>query len=216
MNDFEATASYLLPYDPVSKKHTTGAKRGLASISDVSEINTAEISSVTHGGKSKASIGKTGVEFRYYKPPEYNLLRAEQKAELKEHRDGKKSSPGQGKAKKTRFANTWDDSKQKQWIASAVEKQLAQRGQDVQDADTTEEEFKSYIMSLISSAKPATPAAATAQTKPLVTLNSILSLDEVPRPVLLTTTRHFKGEEPRQMKINAGILAETRMSTPPT
>jgi hypothetical protein len=70
MNDFEATASYLLPYDPVSKKRAAGAKRGLAAISDVSEVNAVDISSVTHGGKSKASIGKTGVEFRYYKPPE--------------------------------------------------------------------------------------------------------------------------------------------------
>jgi hypothetical protein len=177
MNDFEATASYLLPYDPVSKKRAAGAKRGLASIADVSEVDAADISSVTHGGKSKASIGKTGVEFRYYKPPEYNLLGAEQKAELKEHRDGNKSSPGQGKAKKTRFANTRDDSKQKQWIASAVEKQPAQQGQDVQDDDTMESEFKSYIMSLISSSKSpasATTAAATTQSKPLVTLNSIL------------------------------------------
>ncbi len=29
MNDFEATASYLLPYDPVSKKRAAGEKRGM-------------------------------------------------------------------------------------------------------------------------------------------------------------------------------------------
>jgi hypothetical protein len=37
MNDFEATASYLLPHDPVSKKRTAGTKRGVAEISDTLE-----------------------------------------------------------------------------------------------------------------------------------------------------------------------------------
>jgi hypothetical protein len=183
MNDFEATASYLLPYDPVSKKRAAGNKRGLASISEVSGADdTTDVSSVTfggNGGKAKASIGKTGVEFRYYKPPEYNQLGADQKAELKEHRDGKKSSPAPNKSKKPRN-NTRDDSKHKKWIASAVEKQLAQKGQEVQDDDTAESEFKSYIMSLISNSQPnhppvqATTAAASAKSKPTITLNSIL------------------------------------------
>jgi hypothetical protein len=109
-----------------------------------------------NGGKAKASIGKTGVEFRYYKPPEYNQLGADQKAELKEHRDGKKSSRGPNKGKKPRN-NTRDDSKHKKWIASAVEKQLAQKGQEVQDDDTAESEFKSYIMSLISNSQSTPP-----------------------------------------------------------
>jgi hypothetical protein len=48
MNDFEATASYLLPYYPVSKKRATGNKRGLASISEVSGTDETDVSSVTH------------------------------------------------------------------------------------------------------------------------------------------------------------------------
>jgi hypothetical protein len=72
MNDFEATASYRLLSDPVSKKRAAGNKRGLASISEVSGADdTTDVSSVTfggNGGKSKAFIGKTGVEFHYYKP----------------------------------------------------------------------------------------------------------------------------------------------------
>jgi hypothetical protein len=102
MNDFEATASYLLPYDPISKKRAAGAKRGLSSISDVTGDDQAVISSVSQGGRSKTSIGKSGVEFRYYKPPEYDLLSPDQKAALKEHRDNKRGTGRQGSTKKPR------------------------------------------------------------------------------------------------------------------
>jgi hypothetical protein len=180
MNDFEATASYLLPYDPVSKKRAAGNKRGVAAISDISGSEDADISGLQGAGqKSKPSVGRTGVEFRYYKPPEYNMLQPDQKAELKEFWDNKNGNPSQGKAKKPRTNNhnNRDDSKQKQWIASAVEKQLDKR-QEHQEEDTTETDLKSYIMSLISETKKpplaaATTAAASA-TEKKVTLQSIL------------------------------------------
>jgi hypothetical protein len=177
MNDFEATASYLLPYDPVSKKRAAGAKRGLSSISDLTGEDNADISSVSQAGRNKPSIGKSGVEFRYYKSPEYNLLSTPQKAELKEFRDNKKANSGrQGPAKKSRNG-TSDENKHKKWIASAVEKQLA-KTQNNQDDDNTEADFKSYIMSLMSEAKQPAPAAATTASVTTqmkkVTLNSIL------------------------------------------
>jgi hypothetical protein len=185
MNDFEATASYLLPYDPVTKKRAAGAKRGLSSISDATGEE-ADISSVSQGtGKGKSSIGKSGVEFRYYKPPEYDLLSAEQKSELKEHRDNKRGAGGAGRpaAKKTR-GHPRDNSKQKKWIASAVEKQLA-KSQDTPDDDSTETDFKSYIMSLISESKKtstkATTASVTITEPPKITLNSILRKVKVKR-----------------------------------
>jgi hypothetical protein len=81
MNDFEATASYLLPYDPMSKKRAAGAKRGMAAISDASG-GEAEISSFK--SNNKVTSGKSGVEFRFYKSPEYRLLLPEQKKDLKE------------------------------------------------------------------------------------------------------------------------------------
>ena len=166
LNDFEATASYLLQYDPVSKKRATGD-------------DNAEISSVSHGGRtSKTSVGKTGVEFRYYKATEYNDLSSEQKGELKSYRDNKSGASGRsGGAKKTRTGSK-DESRHKKWIASAVEKQLA-KTRGTQDNDSTETDFKSYIMSLLSeSKKPATTTATTASvttpTTKKVTLNSIL------------------------------------------
>ena len=36
MNNFESTASFLLPHDPVSKKRIAAGKRGIGEISDVS------------------------------------------------------------------------------------------------------------------------------------------------------------------------------------
>ena len=124
----------------------------MSEISLVNGEDNADISSVSQGGKAKTSIGKSGVEFRYYKAPEYNLLSSEQKSELKDYRDNKQGTPGcQGTSKKPRN-NSRDDTKQKKWIASAVEKQLAQKNGG-QDDDSTETDFKSYIMSLISESK---------------------------------------------------------------
>jgi hypothetical protein len=178
MNDFEATASYLLQYDPVSKKRAAGAKRGLSAISEVTGEDSADISSVSQGGRSKTSVGKSGVEFRYYKTPEYNLLTADQKSELHDYRDNKRGSSGRQSATKKPRSHTREENKQKKWIASAVEKQLA-KSQGTQDDDSTETDFKSYIMSLLSESKKPTPATATTAsvttpTPPKVTLNSIL------------------------------------------
>jgi hypothetical protein len=60
MNDFEATASYLLPYDPVSKKGAAGVKRGMLDISSTTGVE-AEISSSKLS--AKITSGKSGVEF---------------------------------------------------------------------------------------------------------------------------------------------------------
>jgi hypothetical protein len=57
---------------------------------------------------AKVTSGKTGVEFRFYKAPEYGLLEPEQKKELKEWRDTQKlagtnyNASGGGIAKKPR------------------------------------------------------------------------------------------------------------------
>jgi hypothetical protein len=94
-NNFEATAAYLLPYDPVAKKRiVTGKRDREASVSDV----TADISA---GFGSKPGLGKTGVHFRYYTKEEYSKLSNDQKGELKEWRANKGSkSGGKGPQKK--------------------------------------------------------------------------------------------------------------------
>jgi hypothetical protein len=174
MNDFEATASYLLPYDPVSKKRANGAKRGMASISDATG-GEAEISSFK--SSAKVTSGKSGVEFRFYKNPEYQLLLPDQKKELKDWRDAQKlagthnTGTSGGPAKKPK-----NDSKQhKQWIASAVKAAIAKTKTDATVDDTVESDFKNYIWSLMASKQPPPKAAVAASVetaKP--TLQSIL------------------------------------------
>jgi hypothetical protein len=172
MNNFEATASYLLPYDPVSKKRAAGAKRGLASISDASG-GTADISSVSTN--AKVTHGKSGVEFRFFKNQEYQLLLPDQKKELKEWRDAQKlagtHSTNGGPAKKPK-----NESKQhKQWIASAVKAAMAKNKTDANVDETTESDFKNYIWGLMASKQPSPKvgiASSVETAKP--TLQSIL------------------------------------------
>jgi hypothetical protein len=84
MNDFEATASFLLPHDPVATKRNMDKKRPAA---DISELNATQ-----RGAEiMKARSGKTGVEFRFHTYDEYDNLTQEQKAELDEYRDSRES-----------------------------------------------------------------------------------------------------------------------------
>jgi hypothetical protein len=132
----------------------------LSAISEVTGEDSTNISSVFQGGRPKTSVGKTGVEFRYYKAQEYNNLTSEQKGELKEYRNNKIGTYGlSGGAKKPR-THSRDESKHKKWIASAIKKQLA-KAQRTRDDDSTETDFKSYIMSLLSESKKPAPMAAT-------------------------------------------------------
>ena len=80
-NNFEATATHLLPYDPVQKKRTDhpGGKRGSAEISDT----TGEDANISSFGMKKGT-GTSGVPLRYHKKSEYDLLSKEQKDELRE------------------------------------------------------------------------------------------------------------------------------------
>ena len=77
-NNFEATATHLLPYDPVAKKRSSGQKRSSAQMSSVVDTSNTTM--------KKPSIGKTGVHLRYYKTSEYRNLNQEQKDEIREWR----------------------------------------------------------------------------------------------------------------------------------
>ena len=105
-NDFERAVAFLLPMDPVGKKRR--AKRPAAQISAAAtpevEVGAAAVADPKKGKKGrkvtfKPTCGKTGVEFRYYKPAEFSKLTDEQRAELKEHRmaNGNYKGPWKGK-----------------------------------------------------------------------------------------------------------------------
>jgi hypothetical protein len=128
-NDFEATAAYLLPYDPVAKKRNLAGKRGdrEASISDVS----AEVSA---GFGSKPGLGKTGVHLRYYTKDEYYKLTNEQKAELKEWRTSK-DSKGTGKSAKKKGGKQSDGKDSKKGMVAAITKELLKQLKPKEDDD---------------------------------------------------------------------------------
>ena len=82
-NKFKATATHLLPYDPVIKKRAAST-RCMAALILALEGDSAEIADTI--GK-KPSIGKSGVHLCYHTNLEYHELTAEQQRELSEWRE---------------------------------------------------------------------------------------------------------------------------------
>jgi hypothetical protein len=114
-NNFEAAASYLLPYDPVAKKRT-GKRDHDATISDA----TAEVGAAFG---DKPGIGKTGVHLRFYKMDEYKQLTPEQKLELKEWRE----KTGGGKKRTGKTQQGARNPKKDKSISSTVAKEVAKQ-----------------------------------------------------------------------------------------
>ena len=77
MNDFEATAAFLLTHGPVTTKRALGTKRSHAMVSFI-DGNVAS-------ANTKVSTGSTGVVFRYYDTEEYNTLTKPKKEELRSY-----------------------------------------------------------------------------------------------------------------------------------
>ena len=91
LNNFEATASFLLPHDPVALKRTTGGGNGRRSYGTISSVSSVDL---------KDGTGKSGVEFRYHKTAEYNELNDDQKSELHDYRESLKAAGGNGRLPK--------------------------------------------------------------------------------------------------------------------
>jgi hypothetical protein len=156
----------------VSKKQVSGSKRGLE-ISDATEVEART--------NAKVTSGKTGVEFRFYKAPEYELLEPEQKKELKEWRDAQKlagthyNGSGGGTAKKPRT----DTKQHKKWIASVVKAAIEKKTNDATVDDRAELDFKNYIWSLMATKEQPSKAAIAASVetpKPAAKLGTLQSI----------------------------------------
>ena len=136
MRDFESAASYLLPHDPVAKrKGAAGTKRDHSLVLEAK----SEVSSSTSG---KPSIGKTRVEFRYYKKDEFRKLSKEQRKELIEHR----KSNNQPKKKRVKFDSSDPHESISKLVAKEIEAQKKAEKAKVND----EEQLEKYIMSIVS------------------------------------------------------------------
>jgi hypothetical protein len=191
MNDFEATASFLLPHDPVANKRSNDRKRPSAEISEVTfDIPSDDI--------TKARVGKTGVEFRFHTKPEYSELSDDQRKELNEYRDaretkglsrklpkvqgrGGKQSPNRSPNKD--FQRKPGNKKMKSMIAAAVTEALKKDTAQAQNDATVDQQFQEYIAALVDSAKKqknntttttAQASSTTVAPPPAVSLNSIL------------------------------------------
>ena len=158
MNDFEATAAFILPHDPVAKKRTQAATSG-------KRVATAEISEATVNKDhtpatgAKVRVGpKTGVEFRFHTKAEYMALSKDQKAELKEYRDTREQS-GQTRnlttskrGGKSNNQNTKGNKKMKTMIAEAVAAAVTAKSEAEASAEQTDErKLRDYIVSVIHS-----------------------------------------------------------------
>lgn len=92
-DDFESAADYLLLTAPTPKDIERSYRVSALAYNGGSGDDNNQ------GGKKK-DIGKTGVEFRYYKRAEYEKLNGKQKAELHEWRKSKGSTSGNNQAAK--------------------------------------------------------------------------------------------------------------------
>ena len=144
-NNFELTASYLLPYDPVAKKRAAGTKRDHeAAISDVTvEASAAE------GFGTKQGIGKTGVHLRYHEQHEYKELTKAQRLELKQWREKQKEKGGDPPNKKAKREGRMTK-KQISAISKAVVKHMTESKKDKEETDDVD----AIIMSLKSMEVP--------------------------------------------------------------
>jgi hypothetical protein len=152
MNDFEATASFILPHCPIAKKRTTSNKR--PDVAKVSDATGTE-------DDGKVGIGKTGVELRYYDLPSYKALSNDQKEELREYRKagnatkpkGKGNKPAKGKAKgrAEQFKGTSQPNakKMKTIISEAVAKEIASTKESEDSNKETEKQLHEYLVSLV-------------------------------------------------------------------
>ena len=140
-NNFEAAVAFLLPTDPVEKKKSK-SKRPIAEVSAADgEENPAKKTIGTH----KPGRGKSGVEFRYHTPEEYQALNKEQRAELHAHRkqnpSEKKTSKKKGDRKK-RF---------KAAVSSIVQASLKEIEEEKETRATEKQELQQALIASLKS-----------------------------------------------------------------
>ena len=159
MTDFEATAAYILPADPVANKRGKSRQRPVHEISGVSG--------------DLVQRGKSGVEYRYYKPDEYATLNGDQRSELRDYRmSSKGSNKGKGKGKRK---NDNDENKSKKLkskqintiagqVVAALEAKVVEEDAVKQKDDEKKDEFKQWLVSAISESETIAPARSSATT----------------------------------------------------
>ena len=148
MSDFESTAAYLIQFDPVSKKRKHSSGRG-QQINKVVELedgsdDSGDEQQVSSAKRLKPNKGKTGVEFRYYKPEEYRKLSKEQKDELRQKRQEDQSN-GKDDPKKKK-GNKRKETRQIRKQVVAVLKSLSK---EEEESCAEEKKLEEMIVSVV-------------------------------------------------------------------
>ena len=178
-SDFEATATCLLPHDPVAKKRNTRGGNERQRGAEVSSISSSTI---------KSGIGSTGVDLRYHKLDEYKKLSPEQKSELHEWRSNQteeqKKAGKKGVAGKRKSSNTTNNTNDKQskrikkLISSAIASERKKVADAEDDTPSQDQLDGAYLLSLVKAQASSTSVkiadSTTADKPPSVTLQSIL------------------------------------------
>jgi len=157
MNDFESTASFLLPHDPVANRRTNDQKRN----ADISEV-VADVSS-QEATTAKPRTGKTGVELRFHTRSKYSALSDDQCKELSDHRDSreakglhrnlpKKGGKGKFLDKTSNAQRKPGHKKMKVMIAEAVATAIQTKSDKVATHASVDQDFQDYIVSLVEKA----------------------------------------------------------------
>jgi hypothetical protein len=171
MNDFEATASFMLPHDPVANKRSSDNKRPAAEISEVTFTPTEDV--------MKARVGKTGVKYRFHTKPEYDALSEEQRKDLNQYRDAREAQGLSRKLPKTKGhggassphgrnkdAKPNGNKKMKTMIAAAVSDALKTSSAKAENDAAVDKQLQEYIAALVDSAKKPTGRAAAVSIPP--------------------------------------------------
>ena len=168
-NDFEQAVTIILPHDPVMRKRSSSGQKRKAEISSVDNDSTeAEVSGIS----SKPTVGRTGVEFRFYKSKDYKALTNDQKEELREYRKKHKISRGKNASGKT---TTTNQSRNKA-IAAAVKKELKKIQKESETNDEDEENLHNFITSVVNKEDSSSATAAAADTKKVTITKSVASI----------------------------------------
>lgn len=160
-NNFEAAATFILPADPVAKRRRANK--------DGTDF-TANVSSTAASSSSvKPSIGKTGVEFRYYTKKAYQQLTDPQKLELREWRLSQSSKRKSTSANSggTGSGGPNDDGgagpgnkKLRKTIASVLLEETKKKEEQVRQSQAQVNEIKDVLLDVL---KPGSSSSAPAQ-----------------------------------------------------
>jgi hypothetical protein len=148
-NNFESTVAHLLPYDPVMKKRTAGAKRHHG---DISDVHVEQKSSIVSGLMKSGRGSESGVHLRYHTGDEYLKLSRPEKDELRIWRktpEGKAAVARErngNKSKKQRFKPNGGDTNA---IAAAVDKKVSEKLKALQNEKNEAAAGEAFIMSCI-------------------------------------------------------------------